>query len=166
MNLLLVFSLIGKLLLVESALMAPSLVIALIDRTPDASAIGITMAIAAAAGVALSLIRPKDDRLRPREGFSVVAMAWMIFSLLGGVTAMLTMIGLKQLRRLSIYGVSIGGAAAHNVGQIAAAIITLGDTAVVGYLPVLLGVSLITGSITGLVAALLFRAMKNVHLSH
>jgi ABC-type dipeptide/oligopeptide/nickel transport system permease component len=31
---------------------------------------------------------------------------------------------------------------------------------------VLLGVSLITGSITGLVAALLFRAMKNVHLSH
>ena len=85
MNLLLVFSLIGKLLLVESALMAPSLVIALIDRTPDASAIGITMAIAAAAGVALSLIRPKDDRLRPREGFSVVAMAWMIFSLLGGL---------------------------------------------------------------------------------
>ena len=32
-------------------------------------------------------------------------------------------------------------------------------------LPVLLGVSLVTGTITGLVAALLFRAMKNVHLS-
>ena len=88
----------------------------------------------------------------------------LLFSLLGGVTAMLTMIGLKQLRRLSIYGVSIGGAAAHNVGQIAAAIITLGDTAVLGYLPVLLGVSLITGTVTGLVAALLFRAMRNVRL--
>ena len=89
----------------------------------------------------------------------------LLFSLMGGILAMLVMIGLKQLRGLSIYGVSIGGAAAHNVGQIGAAIITLGDTAVLGYLPVLLGVSLITGTVTGLVAALLFRAMKNVRLS-
>ena len=89
----------------------------------------------------------------------------LLFSLMGGILAMLVMIGLKQLRGLSIFGVSIGGAAAHNVGQIGAAIITLGDTAVLGYLPVLLGVSLITGTITGLVAALLFRAMQNVRLS-
>ena len=45
----------------------------------------------------------------------------LLFSLLGGLTAMLVMIGLKHCRRLSIYGVSIGGAAAHNVGQMAAA---------------------------------------------
>ena len=89
----------------------------------------------------------------------------LLFSLMGGILAMLVMIGLKQLRGLSIFGVSIGGAAAHNVGQIGAAIIRLGDTAVLGYLPVLLGVSLITGTVTGLVAALLFRAMKNVRLS-
>ena len=43
----------------------------------------------------------------------------LLFSLLGGLTAMLVMIGLKRCRRLSIYGVSIGGAAAHNVGQMA-----------------------------------------------
>ncbi len=90
----------------------------------------------------------------------------LIFSLLGGVLAMLVMIGLKQCRKLSIFGVSIGGAAAHNVGQIAAAIITLGNTMVIGYLPFLLGVSLITGTISGLIASLLFRAMKNIHLSH
>ena len=89
----------------------------------------------------------------------------LLFSLMGGVLAMLVMIALRSFRRLSIFGVSIGGAAAHNIGQIGAAIITLGDTAVLGYLPVLLGVSLVTGTITGLVAALLFRAMKNVHLS-
>jgi len=87
------------------------------------------------------------------------------FSLLGGITAMAVMIALKQCRRLSVYGVSIGGAAAHNIGQIVAAIITLGDTAVLGYLPILLAVSPITGAVTGLVTALLFRAMKNVHLS-
>ena len=90
----------------------------------------------------------------------------LLYSLLGGVTAMLVMIALKRCRRLSIYGVSIGGAAGHNVGQIAAAIIALGDTAVVGYLPVLLGVALITGTLTGFIAALLFRALRNVHLSH
>lgn len=88
----------------------------------------------------------------------------LLFSLMGGVLAMLVMIGLKQFRRLSIFGVSIGGAAAHNVGQICASMITLGDTAVLGYLPVLLCVSLITGTVTGLVAALLFRAMRNVRL--
>ena len=89
----------------------------------------------------------------------------LLFSLMGGLAAMLVMIGLTHFHRLSVFGVSIGGAAAHNVGQIGAAIITLGDTAVLGYLPVLLGVSLITGTVTGLVTALLFRAMKNVHLA-
>ena len=90
----------------------------------------------------------------------------LLFSLLGGFTAMLVMIGLKHCRRLSIYGVSIGGAAAHNIGQMAAACITLGNTMVLGYLPFLLAVSLATGTLTGFVAGLLFRAMRNIHLSH
>ena len=89
----------------------------------------------------------------------------LLFSLLGGLTAMLVMIGLKRCRRLSIYGVSIGGAAAHNVGQMAAAVITLGNTMVLGYLPFLLAVSLVTGTLTGFVSALLFRAMAHVKLS-
>lgn len=90
----------------------------------------------------------------------------LLFSLLGGLTAMLVMIGLKRCRRLSIYGVSIGGAAAHNIGQMAAALITLGNTAVLGYLPFLLAVSLFTGALTGFVSALLLRAMSHVKLSH
>lgn len=90
----------------------------------------------------------------------------LIFSMLGGLTAMLVMILLKQLSGLSIFGVSIGGAAAHNVGQIAAAMITLGNTMVLGYLPFLLGISLLTGTLTGFISALLFRAMKNVKFSH
>ena len=89
----------------------------------------------------------------------------LLFSLLGGLTAMLVMIGLKRCRRLSIYGVSIGGAAAHNVGQMAAAVITLGNTMVLGSLPFLLAVSLVTGTLTGFVSALLFRAMAHVKLS-
>ena len=45
----------------------------------------------------------------------------LIFSLMGGFTAMLMMIELSRIKRLSVYGVSIGGAAAHNCGQVAAA---------------------------------------------
>ena len=83
----------------------------------------------------------------------------LIFSFLGGVTAMLVMIGLSHWRRLSVFGVSVGGAAAHNCGQVAAAILTLGNTAPLYYLPILLGVSLFTGALTGLIAACLFRAL-------
>ena len=86
----------------------------------------------------------------------------MLFSLLGGVTAMLVMILLQRLPRLSVYGVSLGGAAAHNVGQMAAAVITLGSTMVLGYLPFLLAVSLVTGTLTGFVTALLLRAAQHI----
>lgn len=89
----------------------------------------------------------------------------MLFSLLGGLTAMLVMILLRRLKGLSIYGVSIGGAAGHNLGQMAAALITLDNTAVLGYLPFLLGISLLTGTLTGFVSSLLFRAMAHIKLS-
>ena len=88
----------------------------------------------------------------------------LLFSLMGGVLAMLVMILLSRWRRLSVYGVSVGGAAAHNCGQVAAAVLTLGNTAPLYYLPVLLGVSLFTGALTGLVTACLFRALAHTNL--
>ena len=91
-------------------------------------------------------------------------MSALIFSLLGGVTAMLVMILLSRWKKLSIYGVSMGGAAAHNCGQVAAAILTLGNTAPLYYLPILLGVSLFTGALTGLIAACLFQALSHTDL--
>ena len=69
----------------------------------------------------------------------------LIYSLFGGVAAMLTMILLQKGKRLSVYGVSLGGAAAPW-----------------NYLPVLLGVSLISGTLTGFLSSLLFRAMAHV----
>ena len=91
-------------------------------------------------------------------------MSALIFSLLGGVTAMLVMILLSRSKKLSVYGVSIGGAAGHNCGQIAAAMITLGNTAPLYYLPILLGVSLGTGAVTGLVCAGVFRTLSRTGL--
>ena len=91
-------------------------------------------------------------------------MSALIFSLLGGFTAMAVMILLTRLGRLSVYGVSVGGAAAHNCGQVAAAVLTLGNTAPLYYLPVLLVVSLFTGALTGLIAAGLFRLLRHTDL--
>lgn len=88
----------------------------------------------------------------------------LLYSLLGGLAAMLAMILLSRGRGLSVYGVSIGGAAAHNCGQIAAAVLALGSTAPLYYLPVLLGVSLFTGALTGLLAACLFQALDHTNL--
>ena len=91
-------------------------------------------------------------------------MSALIFSVLGGVTAMAVMILLSRCGRLSVYGVSVGGAAAHSCGQVAAAVLTLGNTAPLYYLPVLLGVSLFTGALTGLIAACLFQALAHTAL--
>ena len=88
----------------------------------------------------------------------------LLFSLLGGTLAMLVMLALSRLPGLSVYGVSIGGAAAHNCGQIAAACLTLGSMAPLYYLPILLGASLITGAVTGVAAACLFRALVHTNI--
>lgn len=88
----------------------------------------------------------------------------LLFSLFGGLCAMGVMILLSRPRGLSVYGVSIGGAAAHNCGQIAAAALTLGSGAPLYYLPVLLAVSLFTGALTGLVSACLFQGLRHTDL--
>ena len=88
----------------------------------------------------------------------------LLFSLMGGVTAMLVMIALSRVRRLAVSGVSVGGAAAHSGGQVAAAVVSLGETAPLYYLPVLLGVSLFTGALAGVIASCLFRALAHTNL--
>ena len=89
----------------------------------------------------------------------------LLFSLMGGLASMAVMIALSRWDKLSIYGVSAGGAAAHSCGQTAAAVLTLGSGAAMYYLPALLGVSLFTGALTGLTAACLFRALDRLQPS-
>ncbi len=84
----------------------------------------------------------------------------LFFSLSGGVLALIIMSISKQSKRISIYGVSIMGAAAHNMGQIAVAVVIMDSVYVVGYLPYLLVVSVFTGIATGTVCAGVFRILK------
>lgn len=84
----------------------------------------------------------------------------LAFSLTGGIGAMCVMALAKHSRHLSVYGVSLLGAAAHNIGQILAAMVLLGSPYVAGYLPVLLLFGIVTGLFTGAVSAGLFRALR------
>ena len=88
----------------------------------------------------------------------------LIFSLFGGLAARGVMALLSRWERLSVYGVSVGGAAAHNGGQVCAAMLTLGSRAPLAYLPVLLLAALFTGALTGFVASLLLRALQNTDI--
>lgn len=86
----------------------------------------------------------------------------LLFSLCGGVLAMSTMALIKRLPVFSVYGVSILGAAAHNVGQIAVAALLMRSVYVAGYLPYLLLISLFTGTLVATVCAGLLRVLPGV----
>lgn len=89
----------------------------------------------------------------------------LMFSLLGGLLAMSVMAGVKRLKLFSVYGVSILGAAAHNVGQILAAMALMQSVYVAAYLPYLLVVAVFTGLFTGGACAGVLRILRNVYIS-
>lgn len=84
----------------------------------------------------------------------------LAFSMVGGVFAMTVMCVFRNCKRISIYGVSVLGAAAHNIGQILVAVFLMGSVYVIGYLPYLLLVSVFTGLATGSICAGVFRVLK------
>lgn len=73
----------------------------------------------------------------------------LLFSLTGGILAMSIMALSKKAAFLSVYGVSILGAAAHNIGQILAAMVLMNSVYIGMYLAYLLIVALFTGFATG-----------------
>ena len=83
----------------------------------------------------------------------------LAFSLTGGLLALGTMTLARRIPALSVYGVSVLGAAAHNLGQICAAMVLLGSVYVISYLPFLLAVSVLTGLATGAASSASFRAL-------
>ena len=81
----------------------------------------------------------------------------LAFSLTGGILAFAVMWLLLHVRGLSLFGVCIAGAAAHNTGQILAAMGVLASPAIAVYLAPLLLASVLTGAVTGAASILLVR---------
>ena len=87
-----------------------------------------------------------------------------LFSLFGGLLALFVMrvLLVRAGTWFSLVGVSIGGAAAHNIGQICAAMLTLGTVDVAGYLPLLLLSAIPMGFVTGLTASAVLGHLKKI----
>lgn len=86
MNIRLVINFLGKLFLIEAALMLPALGVSLSYGQGDAPAF--IWAILTIAAVSLPLIlifRSKDQQMYAREGLAVAGLGWLLMSVLGGL---------------------------------------------------------------------------------
>lgn len=85
MNYRLVANILGKVFILEAALMIPSAIVSIIYGEGDLSAFLITMAILVALGSLFLLIKPKKKKLLSRDGMMIVSLAWVSLALFGGL---------------------------------------------------------------------------------
>ena len=91
MNFKLVFRLLGRLLLMEAALMVPSLLVAVYFREGDVMAFVYTILITAACGaVPAFCFKPGRDDLTARDGMAVAGLSWVILSFFGALPLVLS----------------------------------------------------------------------------
>ncbi len=84
-----------------------------------------------------------------------------LYSMCGGLMSVLGMNFLLKANRLfSVIGISIGGAALFNIGQVIAASLVLNTIYIFKYLVFLLPISIITGFLTGLITIILLQNTK------
>ncbi len=91
-------------------------------------------------------------------------MSSLLYSLSGAFLALFTMVFLKlgYNKVFSLLGISMGGAAAHNAGQIIMASIMMKNTAIYAYLPILLLAGLGTGLLTAIITMNLFKIFEKI----
>lgn len=87
-----------------------------------------------------------------------------MFSVCGGLLALAAMALALKTARFSIYGISVLGAAAHNVGQILAAMVLMHSVYIGAYLPYLLLMGIATGLMTGGICAGILRLLPKARL--
>lgn len=89
----------------------------------------------------------------------------LLFSLCGGLLALGVMALAKKAPVFSVYGVSILGAAAHNIGQILSSMVLMHSVYIGAYLPYLLVVAVFTGLLTGGACAGVLRVLPKAIIS-
>ena len=83
----------------------------------------------------------------------------LVFSLTAGVLSVVIMRLLSGIKRVSVIGFSITGAAVHNLVQLTVASLLFGR-AVWYYLPFLLVSALLSGGIIGILSSIIFKKIK------
>lgn len=80
-----IISVLGKIILTEGLLMIPALFVSLIYQDGDAGAFLLTILLAEALGFGCCFVRQSDQRMSSRDGYFIVATAWIVISLIGAV---------------------------------------------------------------------------------
>ena len=80
-----IVSFIGRIILIEAALMVLPLLVALYYGDGDAWAFAVTILTALIPGVLMARVRQSDRRLSSRDGYFIVAATWIIISLIGAM---------------------------------------------------------------------------------
>lgn len=88
------------------------------------------------------------------SAFLYAGASSIVYSLSGGLLSLAVMLVLKHKTNTGTVALSVAGAVAHNVGQIAAACLMLQSFVIVSYLPLLLATGSATGVLTGIIAKL------------
>ena len=93
------------------------------------------------------------------NGFSI------LYSLAGCTMSLMVMYMLKKEGSFSIYGVSMAGGVAHNIGQIAIASIVMETGSIWYYLPILLISGVLTGFVIGFVSEEMLKRMRKIKMT-
>lgn len=80
-----VIKIIGNILIVESLLMIPSLLISLYMRENDTNSFIITILITGLMGLVLSNFKKNKETINAKDGLAIVALAWALISLFGAL---------------------------------------------------------------------------------
>ncbi len=80
-----IISVLGKIILTEVLLMIPALLVSLIYQDGDAPAFLITILLSGAVGLMCTFVKQSDRRMSSRDGYFIVATAWIVISLIGAV---------------------------------------------------------------------------------
>ncbi len=117
--------------------------------------------------VALMLIFSGDIKGAWAVNIARIALAALLFgspisfllSLSGGVASTLVACLLSRVKSVSVIGVSIAGGVIHNIFQLIAATLLVGEGGLI-YLPILLGLGAVCGAFCGVMAQLVLSKSK------
>lgn len=88
----------------------------------------------------------------------------IFYSLGGGLLSLAVMVFLKKTGQFTVAGISIGGGASHNVGQLLVAMFVVQTYQVGYYLLVLLIAGVITGAVIGILSAEVLKRTQSIRL--
>ncbi|MBQ9516852.1 MAG: Gx transporter family protein [Eubacterium sp.] len=86
----------------------------------------------------------------------------LVYSFAGGLLSYFVMLAAMNCKKLSAVGVSVLGAAVHNVGQIIVAALVMQTARIVYYLPVLLLSGALTGVLVGIISGIAIARLNKV----